>query len=120
MRDRDPFSKVVETIGLYYLDWVSGEFVWEEQINMKSLERVCSTGRFEVMASCVSPQREGTSWPDKAILKINGETVFEVPPLLVDHCLRRRRDTAHFITPYIFQDSRSESMASLERTRFSL
>jgi hypothetical protein len=119
MRDRDPFSRVVETIGMFYLDWWGGDFTFEEQINVKSLERVCSTGRFEVMASCMSSLRDDVTWPDGAVLAVNGQPVFEIPPLLVDHPLAHRRDTAHFVTPYVFEQ-RGDSQGGFERVKFSL
>lgn len=69
---------------------------------MKSLEKVCSTGRFEVMISCVTAQREDITWPDGAVLTINNQKVFEVPSLLIDHNTANRKDTSQFISSYIF------------------
>jgi len=46
MRDRDPFNKVVETLGTFYIyDLENNKF--EEQMNMKAFENICKkTGRF--------------------------------------------------------------------------
>ena len=55
------------------------------QISFKDCEKICSIGRFEVMVSCSLANKEEITWPDGAVLKVNGNTVFTVPPILAAH-----------------------------------
>jgi hypothetical protein len=71
------------------------------------------------MISCMTAQREETSWPDGAVLTINNQRVFEIPPLLVDHSALNRKDAAQFITPYIFDLPKTDHPVNFEKIRLN-
>lgn len=71
------------------------------------------------MVSCSLAHKEEITWPDGAVLKVNGGTVFSVPPILAAHQVKRRRDASYFITPYIF-GQKTDTPLNLDKTKISL
>lgn len=74
MKQSDPFYKVVETLGEFFIYDLENVKL-EEQMNMKAYENICSSERFEVMISC-SVNGDELLWPDDCLFKINNEPVF--------------------------------------------
>lgn len=70
------------------------------------------------MISCVTPTEKDITWPDRMTLSLNEQQILEIPPLLVDHTAIRRKDSAYFITPYVFRESHFQ--LNLEKMQLSI